>query len=219
MVDISAGGQIPIVLANIIGIVPLIAFSPGILSWQNPKVVAEFMSKPQFLLVATLAQNAIFFGISAGFIVWKYRTPLSEIGLPPRPTGKQVLTGVKLAIALMAGAYAFERLLTSVLKLTFGGHALKALEELTRALTVDSLFAGEMSWGKLAIFLLAAGIAAPIGEEMLFRGFLYNCAKRRFGVTAGVIISAAAFALIHLGPIAVVVIFVMGVLLALPYEK
>ena len=100
-----------------------------------------------------------------------------------------------------------------------GKQRAKLLDELTKALTVEGLIKGKMTWGMFLVLLFGAGIAAPIGEEMFFRGFLYNCAKRRFGITAGAIISAAIFALVHLGPIAVFVIFFMGIFLALVYEK
>jgi membrane protease YdiL (CAAX protease family) len=219
LVDVWAGGQIALILINVVGIVALLVFSPEILSLRGSGNIGNSATKLPFIFVATVAQNVIFFGIPAGFIIGKYRTPLSQIGLPPLPTRQQVLTGIKLAFALIALAFVLEQVLTFVLKHAIGGQFAKQLEELTKALTLEGLLKGKMTWGAFLVFLFCAGIAAPIGEEMFFRGFLYNCAKRRFGVTAGVIISAAAFALAHLGPLAVIVIFSMGVVLAVTYER
>lgn len=47
--------------------------------------------------------------------------------------------------------------------------------------------------------LLAAVIAAPLVEELLFRGWLYPVVARTFGVAAGVVLTGASFGLIH-GP-------------------
>jgi membrane protease YdiL (CAAX protease family) len=71
-----------------------------------------------------------------------------------------------------------------------------------------------------------AVIAAPVGEELFFRGFLYRGLRRRFLMWPAALISAAAFALIHVDPdalgasvILVLALFPVGVGLALIYEK
>ena len=38
-------------------------------------------------------------------------------------------------------------------------------------------------------FIIGGAIAAPIGEEVFFRGLLYNGLKKRWGVTCGVVLS------------------------------
>jgi membrane protease YdiL (CAAX protease family) len=45
---------------------------------------------------------------------------------------------------------------------------------------------------------LAVVVAAPIAEELLFRGLLLRGLLRRFGAPAAVMVSAAVFALVHL---------------------
>jgi membrane protease YdiL (CAAX protease family) len=61
-------------------------------------------------------------------------------------------------------------------------------------------------------------LAAPFGEELLFRGFLYKGLRRRFGVWSAALIAGAFFALLHGAPILVFAIFPIGVGLALVYE-
>ena len=55
----------------------------------------------------------------------------------------------------------------------------------------------EMGWGALFSGLISAVILAPICEEFIFRGLLYNTIKNRLGVHAGVWISAIIFTAVH----------------------
>ncbi len=54
-----------------------------------------------------------------------------------------------------------------------------------------------MGWGALFSGLISAVILAPICEEFIFRGLLYNTIKNRLGVHAGVWISAIIFTAVH----------------------
>lgn len=58
---------------------------------------------------------------------------------------------------------------------------------------------GEYFSSATAAYLMAGfGILlAPVVEELFFRGFLYPVVARRWGVAAGVVVTALAFALIH----------------------
>ena len=67
----------------------------------------------------------------------------------------------------------------------------------------------------LAIIAIAA---APVFEEFIFRGLLFQGLRRSFGLAAATVASAATFALVH--PVhAMVPVFVMGALAALVYER
>ena len=59
------------------------------------------------------------------------------------------------------------------------------------------MIAGEGSEiGRLVLFCLVA-VAAPVFEELFFRGVLYPALKTRFPTVACVVISAACFAVVH----------------------
>lgn len=63
------------------------------------------------------------------------------------------------------------------------------------------------------IALLMVGVGAPLSEELLFRGFLFPAlAKTRLGLTGAAILTAAPFALAHIGYsfIGMVQVFVIG---------
>jgi uncharacterized protein len=72
-------------------------------------------------------------------------------------------------------------------------------------------------------FAFLAIAFAPFMEELFFRGFLYPVLARRLGVSAGVLLTALPFALIHepeykaWGP--VLIIFLVGVILTLVRAK
>lgn len=50
---------------------------------------------------------------------------------------------------------------------------------------------------QVGLAVLLALVAAPVGEEILFRGFLYQAFRRWKGVTFGTILSAIVFGLAH----------------------
>lgn len=61
-------------------------------------------------------------------------------------------------------------------------------------------------------------VAAPIAEELFFRGLVHG-SLRRFGVPVATVVSAAFFAVVHVVPAAFPILFVVGVVLALLYER
>jgi len=72
-----------------------------------------------------------------------------------------------------------------------------------------------------AIFAVTLG---PLMEELFFRGFLYPTLVRRFGVTASVLLTAAAFGLIHGAQLAftpglIFIIFLVGLVLTIVRAK
>jgi len=61
-------------------------------------------------------------------------------------------------------------------------------------------------------------VAAPIFEEFLFRGLVFQGLRRSAGLVLGVVGSAALFALVH-PPIAVVPVFGLGIAAAISFNK
>lgn len=62
--------------------------------------------------------------------------------------------------------------------------------------------------------VLAACVLAPIAEEMVFRGVLLSALTERWGERVGIVVSAAAFAAVHIYPFAMVPIFALALVLA-----
>jgi len=103
-----------------------------------------------------------------------------------------------------------------------GGGGLAILSEIVsnllqkwipKSLPIDELFHDARS----AYMLSFLGIlVAPVVEELFFRGFLYPVLARATGVTAGILLTAAAFAVVHAGQLAqawipLMVIFGVGI--------
>jgi membrane protease YdiL (CAAX protease family) len=71
----------------------------------------------------------------------------------------------------------------------------------------------------IGLMAIAAVIAAPICEEIIFRGYLYPVLKRFAGVWPAAICSAFVFSAAHGNLTALLPLFVFGALLVLIYEK
>jgi membrane protease YdiL (CAAX protease family) len=62
-------------------------------------------------------------------------------------------------------------------------------------------------------------VVAPFAEEIFFRGFLYQAFRNSFGVLPGALLSALIFGAIHLEFFKLVQLAILGVILALLFEK
>jgi len=84
---------------------------------------------------------------------------------------------------------------------------------------VDIDFLGKSQLSSLSAFwfLLIFCIFGPIVEELFFRGLLYNFYKKK-GILTAVILSSVFFSIFHYDLHRIILIFIMGVFLALLYE-
>jgi membrane protease YdiL (CAAX protease family) len=167
--------------------------------------------------VGTLFLNGLFVGLAA-YCVHRYRTSLAAIGLR-RPTAWQIALGFGLGLVLFAIASGMEVGMDRVLPLLVPKAVLEALVKFNNDVTAGGFFSKIPTLQLKIVFALAGVVAAPIGEEVFFRGLLYNSLKRRLNIPAAITISGLLFALIHFGPLAIVAIFPMGMALAYVYEK
>ena len=70
----------------------------------------------------------------------------------------------------------------------------------------------------IGLFILAA-VAAPLLEELFFRGFIYPAFKKRLGRGGAIFLSAALFSTLHFNFSGWLPILGLGILLAWSYEK
>ena len=78
--------------------------------------------------------------------------------------------------------------------------------------------AGTTFWGGVAMALMVC-LVAPFVEEVLFRGILYAWLRRRWGVVISSLVSGICFSLLHGIVWLIPAIALLGVLLAVIYEK
>ncbi|HEY9815229.1 MAG TPA: type II CAAX endopeptidase family protein, partial [Candidatus Obscuribacterales bacterium] len=71
----------------------------------------------------------------------------------------------------------------------------------------------------LSIFFFTASIAAPVFEELLFRGFLLSSLTRYFPVWGAIVVSGLVFAIAHLSLSEVLPLTLLGCILGVVYTR
>ena len=213
--------QAVLIGANVASLFPLIAAlailasKKGLSGLSDQHALAPYMMS--VVIFALFAQNFLFVGTVA-YCLRKYGSSLKEIGLR-KPTLKEVGLGLGLGVLMMLVANGLEAGLGGLLAKWLPQQIQHQLSEQTKSFSAGDMFGKiDSNWTKL-IFLIAGGLAAPIGEEVFFRGLLFNSLKRRFNVPAAIVLSGLVFALIHISPLAIFIIFPMGAFLAYVYHR
>jgi uncharacterized protein len=162
------------------------------------------------IVTLLVVQNLIFIGLPYMRVVRLRGEPIAELGLQlPRPL-RDLALGIGLGFAVL--------LCNGLIGLSFASFGVRQNQS-----AEYPLFAGDYL-GQFA-FLVGAAIIVPIGEEILFRGYLFRTLQRLWGEqpwgrVAAYVVSALIFALAHAaaateGLIALLTpAFVMGLLLA-----
>jgi membrane protease YdiL (CAAX protease family) len=157
-----------------------------------------------------LLQNAIFVAVPILRVRLLRREPLSEIGFQARNPLLLIVSGFGLGMLVLVG--------NAILGYLFNSAGIRQNQA-----EQFPLFPGDVV-GQ-ALFLVSAAILAPIGEEVLFRGYVFNAIRLSFGakpwgIALAYLASASLFMVVHSlsatqGLIGLLVpTFVMGLVLA-----
>ena len=187
----------------------------GLLALLPPVLLIALLAQAPIPLSLLTAVSATLLGLVQIALVWalalrSHRPPpgltemvglvgLTTIRWPPRRAIRNIIA----TLAAMAASIAFSWLYTTAVG----------------ALGWDFLLpepppAGIILPGGLAVFsFIALAVWTPLAEELFFRGFVMSGLVHRFGLTAGLIASAAIFAALHISPPNLLPIFVIGLLL------
>lgn len=84
---------------------------------------------------------------------------------------------------------------------------------------VVDLISQEHSLGLLATAVALIVVAAPITEEIIFRGFFFSALRENLGPRRAIVLSAVIFALVHGSLFAMFPIFLLGLLLAWTFHR
>jgi membrane protease YdiL (CAAX protease family) len=85
---------------------------------------------------------------------------------------------------------------------------------------VDAISGGKpLSLGELGAGLLLIAVLVPFVEELFFRGMLYPLLRRRAPAAVAIVANAAIFSVIHLIPVLMPGLFVIGLCLAFLRER
>lgn len=174
------------------GIVIILAFGE-FLTYSNLSIIT--------LLLSFLTNFGLFwiFGIKTEKLTW------TEVGLKPFNLG-----GWKypiLAILTTILIFIFRLLLGVILALLFPPEVDDS--------AINVITAGGNFW----FGLLISSLGIPIVEELFYRGLIYKGLRQRYNIWLAILVSSLFFGIAHLDLIQGILAFVMGLFLALLYEK
>jgi CAAX protease family protein len=137
----------------------------------------EVTSSSLFLSTSTLTSTPIVIGLVA-ILVYARGCPIREYLALRMPTARQASLAVAgLAILLAVG---------------------DSVTHLLGRPIVPQVMVDIYQTGWFSLLLPTLLVAAPLGEETLMRGFLYQGIASRWGALAAVLVSSVAWALLHL---------------------
>lgn len=171
---------------------------------DNPQ--AALQSAPALLLI-TVAIYAGIWLVAVWFTVRKYRLPWAALGYRPRPAGT-LLACAGLALPTLVASMLLN---LAIAYLFLGGQFPNPQEDLLRLGQASPLA------GLLLLLLLA--VVAPLVEETIFRGLLFQLMAARWGTAPAIVGSAAAFALAHFIPLLLPALFLVGLVLAVVFAR
>lgn len=171
------------------------------------------------LVILNLVSSAVIYGIVLALIGWRtvgtYRVPWSALGVRRAPLWQfALMIPVYVGMAIVAGGIG-----NLINRLFFGGNG--------RNPQIDSITGGGgFSWIALICAVLSASVIAPVVEELFFRGMLYGWLRSRLGGVGGIVGIAGAvaldgiiFAAVHGIGLILASIFIVGITLAVVYER
>ena len=147
---------------------------------------------PDGTFVSLLIQNGICVLVPVVRVAVIRREPLAEIGFQAPAPGRLIMLGLGMAVVMYAGSIA--------LSLAFAQFGIEQ-NQAEQFKKQFSLTPGD-TFGQL-LFLVGGGLLAPIGEETLFRGYVFNAFRltfvsKRWGIPLAYLASALLFAIIHI---------------------
>ncbi|GAB4456462.1 MAG: hypothetical protein OHK0029_14440 [Armatimonadaceae bacterium] len=225
LADAWFGVQYTVVMLGV-----LVGLFAGVMVALNPAIPLSNIESFDFSNVTTtlnlwlpsfILQDAVLFAVPAALIVLKYGYRLRDIGLPPLPSGRDWKLGLSLGVLLLLVTsgigWGLERLAQAFDHIPMVKQAL----EYERTNPVNELIQVLPRLGipGLILAILGVGIGPGFGEEMLFRGFLFNVFRKQWGLWAGILLSALVFTVGHTYALGLLPVFLMGVALAWIYHR
>ena len=124
--------------------------------------------------------------------------------------------GLDVGIHLGIGRIHFPMMLWGVVVLLASGVVIEPLLELFPSAPYEAV---QQTIGLGGWAIMSTVVAAPILEEVLFRGVIFESCRERLGKGGAVLLSALLFGLIHGIPVQIVNAFVVGLILGYIYLR
>jgi membrane protease YdiL (CAAX protease family) len=200
------GGDLLLILIVTLGSVRLLV---EVLTGLAPAPGAE--REAGSVLLATMGlllfQTAVILALLWALVIRKYGLSWAALGL--RPAERHWYRRALAVAILLLPAVA----LINVVLIP------QVAEEPFRNPQLYAIAPSGFSWPALLAMLVMAGLVAPFGEELAFRGLLFPWLGARLGVPAGATLSALCFAALHGVVILIPALTVVGIALAVLYQR
>jgi membrane protease YdiL (CAAX protease family) len=141
----------------------------------------------------------------------------SLLGLSVKEFGGHAVSGIGWGLVLFLLAAVVVVVTVTVFESMGMGRELESMRSHSSRVEVEKLLGSGPVFVWLSTFLVV--VAAPIAEEVFFRGFLYRGLKTHMPPWSAGIISSGVFALIHASPLEASALFMLGLTLAWRYER
>lgn len=159
-----------------------------------------------FFVLSAVAYTAFVLGVWL-FVVLLGRASWGEVGF--RPMG---LGAVGTVIAAVPVVLLLNATVLWVMRFLLGG-------QIENPQTEQIAPGGRLPLADYLWLLGAVSVAAPVAEELVFRGVLYPYLRRWMPAVGAVLLSALLFAAVHVIPVLIPPLFVTGVALGLLRER
>lgn len=170
------------------------------------------------VILVLLVQNVALVATAIVYVVGKHGVGLDKMGLnwDWQAVRKGVLWG-GLAFLVTPLVELFSM---GMLRLMLGASAFRQLMDWEKQTVALDAFLESLQPGAVALaFVIVVAVAAPIGEELFFRGFVFNLLRNRLNMASAVWLSAGLFALLHVSVKNFLPILLIGALLAWLYAR
>ena len=179
-----------------------VPLSPATRAWQPGSVTARFLivdvlagwllAGLYFLIPEAIWDSAFMPALILSDTLWRVGGPLMLAALilirwrhAPRLLGLTKKPAVKVVLGMMSLGFLYE----------WGVYEL--VSQFTRGEDLQFLSSSEEGGWGLTWGILSAVILAPVVEEVVFRGFLFQSYLRRFGFALAMVLSTVLFVVIH----------------------
>ncbi len=226
LVDLWVGFHVALLITvlSLLSMAFMLGFLLALQSPEHLRALVNFSLTPAepgallALLGLLVVQNSAFVATAILYLVGKYRLELKTLGFT---WDRQA---IRQGVLWGAGAFLItpivELFSVGMLRLVLGASTFERLMRWEQNTVALEAFLEMLQPGLTALaFVVLVAVVAPIGEEVFFRGFVFNALRHRLSFVSAVWISAVLFALLHASVKNFLPILVIGVLLARLYAR
>ena len=188
-----------------------VALIAGVVTIIGGVLAGSFLSEATGLVVFGMVFEAALAGATLLWVLVVRRGASEELGLTRSRLAAQAAIGAAAGVAIfLVAAVILAPLLVRLVSLfTETDVSIPRQEVIPEGPSALHVWLGAV----------AVVIAAPVGEELFFRGFLFGGLRARFGFAVSAAISSVVFGLFHVVPLIIPIMVAVGFALAYVYER